>query len=517
MKQTLVYFIGAGPASPDLVTARGLRCLAAADVVLHDHLIHPRLLRLARPGAEMIDVGLTAPQPLDQEAIAYLILEKAREGKVIARLKWGDPFVFGMAGEEALFLHEQGIGFEIVPGVPAAVGAAAYAGVPLVHPGGGDTVTLIRGHESEGSTPPDVDWRSLAALDGSLACYAGPRQLPAIVDALLTHGRPAEETAALVYDSTLAGQQTVRGTLGEIAAAVKEPNHHRAAMLIVGRVVGLRDYLRWFDERPLTGRRIAVTRPRAQAAELVDRLEALGAEAVETPLIRIAPPEDYGPLDDACRQAGEFDWIVFTSVNGVDRFFERLLAGPGDLRDLSDARLCAIGPATADRLRALGLKADLMPNEYRAEALFEAMAATGTLAGARVLLPRADIARELLADELRVQGADVTEVKAYRTLPVEPGTNGEPDLYRLLLDRQIDVVTFTSASTVRSFVRQAGSEQAADLLRTTLVAAIGPITAEAAAQHDIRTDIMPSAYTIPALVEAIVTHYARSQATGDGQ
>ncbi|HEY7789634.1 MAG TPA: uroporphyrinogen-III C-methyltransferase [Vicinamibacterales bacterium] len=508
MKRTLVYFIGAGPAAPDLVTARGLRVLGLADVVLHDHLIHPRLLRRARADAEMIDVGLTAPQPLDQEAIAYLMLEKAREGKVVARLKCGDPFVFGMAGEEALFLHEQGIGYEVVPGVPAAIGAAAYAGVPLVHPGGGDTVTLIRGHENDASAAPDVDWRSLASLDGALACYAGPRQLPAIVDALLAHGRPAEESTAVVYDGTLASQQTVRGSLAQIADAVKQPGHHRAAMLFVGRVVGLREYLRWFDERPLTGRRIAVTRPRAQAADLVDRLEALGAEAIEAPLIRIAPPEDEGPLDEACRHAGAFDWIVFTSVNGVERFFERLLAGPGDLRSLKGAKLCAIGPATAERLRGFGLKADLMPDEFRAEAVFEALAASGELAGTRMLLPRADIAREMLADELRRRGAVVTEVKAYRTLPVEPGVSGDPDLYRLLLDRQIDVVTFTSASTVRSFVRQAGGDQAADLLRTTLVAAIGPITAEAAAQHNIRTDIMPSAYTVPALVDAIAAHYA---------
>ncbi len=237
-----VYLIGTGPGAPDLITVRGLTCLQQADVVLHDHLVHPRLLRQARAGAELIDVGLTAPQPLDQDAIAFLIIEKAREGKVVARLKWGDPFVFGMAGEEALFLHEQGIGFEIVPGVPAAIGVAAYAGIPLSHPGGGDTVTLIRGHEDEGRKPPEVNWQSLARLEGSLVCYAGPHALPAMIDALLTHGRPPDESAALVYGGTSPAQQTVQGTLAEIAEAVKQPGHHRAAMLIVGRVVGLRAY-----------------------------------------------------------------------------------------------------------------------------------------------------------------------------------------------------------------------------------------------------------------------------------
>ncbi|MDE3154144.1 MAG: uroporphyrinogen-III C-methyltransferase [Acidobacteriota bacterium] len=508
MTRVQVYLIGTGPGAPDLITARGLACLRAADVVLHDHLVHPRLLRQARPGAELIDVGITAPQPLDQDAIAFLVIEKAREGKVVARLKWGDPFVFGMAGEEALFLHEQGIGFEIVPGVPAGIGAAAYAGIPLSHPGGGDTVTLIRGHEDDGRQPPAVDWSSLARLDGSLVCYAGPHQLPAMIDALLRHGRPAGETAALVYNGTAPGQQTVEGTLADIAEAVKQPGHHRAAMLIVGRVVGLRAHARWFDERPLFGRRIAVTRPREQAAELVDRLESLGAETIEVPLIRIEPPDDYGPLDEACRQAGSFGWIVFTSANGVDAFFERLLAGPGDTRDLKGVRLCAIGPATAERLGRFGLKVDLMPTEYRAEAVVEALAAAGPLDGVRVLLPRADIARELLATELRRLGADVTEVKAYRTVALEPGTGDVPDVYRMLLDRQIDVVTFTSASTVRSFVKTIGAEPAADLLQTTLVAAIGPVTADAAAQYNIRTAIMPADYTVPALVDAIVAHYA---------
>ncbi|HVB38598.1 MAG TPA: uroporphyrinogen-III synthase, partial [Vicinamibacterales bacterium] len=324
-------------------------------------------------------------------------------------------------------------------------------------------------------------------------------------------GRPPDETAALVYGGTFPGQQTVQGTLAEIAEAVKQPGHHRAAMLIVGRVVGLRAHARWFDERPLFGRRIAVTRPREQAAELVDRLESLGAEAIEVPLIRIEPPEDYGPLDDACRQAGTFDWIVFTSINGVDAFFERLSAGPGDLRDLKGVRLCAIGPATADRLGRLGLKVDLVPAEYRAEAVVEALAATGVREGVRLLLPRADIARELLATELRRLGAEVTEVQAYHTVAVEPASEGEPDIYRMLLDRQIDVVTFTSASTVHSFVKMMGAEPAADLLRTTLVAAIGPVTADAAAQHNIETSIMPSDYTVPALVEAIVAHYAADE------
>ena len=506
----MVYLIGAGPGDPGLITVRGLECLTVADVVLYDHLVPPRLLRHARAGAEKIDVGVAAPQPLEQEAICYLLAEKAREGKTVARLKWGDPFVFDRGGSEALFLHEQGVRFEVIPGIPAGIAAPTYAGVPITYPGGGDTLTFVRGHEDEGKTRASIDWTSLARLDGTIVCYAGPQQLPQMLNALLSHGRPADDSAAIVYDGTLPTQQTVFGTLDDLAKASKQSTDPRPAVLVVGRVAGLRDHLRWFDSRPLFGKRVLVTRPREQAADLIARLEAVGAAAIEAPMIRIAPPEDLAPLDDAAAQAGTFDWIVFTSANAVDAFMGRLLAGPQDFRALKGVKLCVVGSATAERLARHGLKVDLTPAEYRAEAVVRAMAETGEVRGLSVLLPHADIGREVIADELRRQGADVTEVVAYRTIAAEPDRDGEPDIYRMLLDRRIDVVTFTSASAVANFVRVLGAEPAADLLGTTVVAAIGPVTAEAAAQFNIQTAIIPASYTIPALVDAIVEYFQKN-------
>jgi uroporphyrinogen III methyltransferase/synthase len=504
---SIVYLIGAGPGDPGLITVRGMQYLASADVVLYDHLVPARLLRSARADAEQIDVGTAAPQPLEQEAICYLLAEKAREGKTVARLKWGDPFVFDRGGNEALFLHEQGVRFEVVPGIPAGVAVPGYAGIPITYPGGGDTVTFVRGHEDEGKTPASIDWTSLARLDGTIVCYAGPQQLPQMLSALISHGRPAEEPAAIVYDGTLPTQTTIAGTLEELAKAVELAGDRRPAILIVGRVTALREHLRWFDTRPLFGKRILVTRPKEQSMELVERLEAMGAEAIEAPMIRVLPPEDYGPLDEACARAGDFDWIVFSSANAVDAFMQRLLAGPSDLRALGGVRLCGVGPATAERLAGHGLKVDLTPSEYRAEAVVRALVEGGGVRGQRILLPHADIGREVIADELRKQGADVTEVVAYRTVAVEADREGEPDVYRMLLERSVDVVTFTSASAVRNFVRILGAEPAADLLGSTVVACIGPVTAEAATQANISTTIQPASYTIPAMVDAIAKYF----------
>ncbi|RPJ71062.1 MAG: uroporphyrinogen-III C-methyltransferase [Acidobacteria bacterium] len=509
MKTPTVYLIGAGPGDPWLITVRGLRCLGQADVVIYDHLVHERLLRHTRQGVEKIDVGPAAPEPLEQEAICYLLAEKAREGKVVARLKWGDPFLFDRGGEEAIFLHEQGVRFEVVPGVPAAIGVPAYAGIPVTYPGAGDSVTFVRGHESEQARKPNVDWGSLCKLGGTVVCYCGPRHLPGILDTLLNHGWAKSASAALVFNGTLPAQETTQATLGELAEMAREPRFRDPAILVVGKVAALREHLRWFDARPLFGKRIVVTRPREQAAELVESLETLGATVIEAPTVRIVPPEDFWPLDEAIESVGQYDWVVFTSVNGVDYFFQRLHAGPGDTRRLAGVRLCAIGPGTADRLARHGLKVDLMPAEYRAEAVVEALRATGDLAGKRFLLPRADIAREVLADDLRKLGAEVTEVTAYRSVPVEMDRDQGPDIYRMLLDKRVDVVTFTSASTVRNFVQLYGAEPVADLLRSVSIASIGPVTAEAALQSGIQTSIMPTDYTMPGLVRAIVEYFEK--------
>jgi uroporphyrinogen III methyltransferase/synthase len=510
-RQSIVYLIGAGPGDSGLITVRGLHCLAHADVVLYDRLVHSRLLRHARADAEKIDVGLAAPQPLDQEAICYLLAEKAREGKTVARLKWGDPFVFDSGGSEALFLHEQGLHFEVVPGIPAGVGTPAYAGVPITYPGGGDTLTFVRGHEDEGKTRTSIDWSSLAKLDGTIVCYAGPQQVHHMLTSLVSHGRPADEAAVLVYDGTLPTQQTLDGSLSTLAQLTSESADRRPAVLVVGRVAALREHLRWFDVRPLFGKRVLITRPRDQAADFVQRIEAAGAEAIEAPMIRIVPPDDYGPLDEACAHVGAFDWIVFTSGNAVDTFVGRLLETPHDLRALSGVKLCAVGSATAAHLAKYGLKVDLTPATNRAEAVVLAMSDRGDMRGLNILLPHADIGRELLGDEMRKRGANATEVVAYRTVVAETEHDGDPDIYQMLLAGRIDVVTFTSPSAVRNFVRVVGEEPAADLLSTTVVASIGPVTAEAAAQFKIQTTIVPAHYTIPALVDAIVAHFEKAK------
>ncbi|HET7619362.1 MAG TPA: uroporphyrinogen-III C-methyltransferase [Vicinamibacterales bacterium] len=500
-----VFIVGAGPGDPGLLTVRGRRCLEHADVVVHDHRVHARLLRIARPEAEKIDVGAAAPRPLDQDAISLLLVEKAREGKLVVRLKWGDPFVFDSGGREALFLHEHGVPFEIVPGVPAAIGASAYAGVPVTYPGAGDVLTLVRGHESESDTPPLVDWARLAGVAGTIACYAGARQVGTIAEALVAHGRDRTEAAALVYAGTTASQITLAGTLEDIASRARadEP-----ALLVVGPVAALREHLRWYDDRPLFGRRIVVTRSREQAGEFTELLEERGAQAILAPTIRIAPPEDPEALDRAAASAGSHDWIVFTSVNAVDHFLRRVLEH-GDIRDLKGVRLCAIGPSTAERIARFGIRVDAMPEEHRADAIVDALAAAGGVKGQRVLLPHADIARERLADDLREAGAEVTEVAAYRTLVGDAERDGDHDVYRMLLDRHIDAVTFTSASSVRNFAQIFGADQAADLLRSTVVASIGPVTAEAAQQLGIETTVMPARYTVADLVDALVDHFTQ--------
>ena len=512
MRRPQVFLIGAGPGDPGLITGRGLECLRRADVVLHDRLVHPRLLRHARPGAEVIDVGTAAPQPMAQEAICYLVAEKAREGKIVARLKWGDPFVFDRGGEEALFLHEQGVAFEVIPGVPASIGVPAYAGVPVTYPGAGDTLTIVRGYEDESRTLPDVDWVSLGRLDGTLVCYAGAQQLPRILDALISSGWATDTPAMIVWNGTSTSQVSAAGTLAQLVEQVHDRPRRLPAILVVGRVVGLRDHLRWFDVRPLFGKRVLVTRPREHAAELCDALAALGAETIEAPMIRIVPPEDPAPLQEAVARASQFDWIVFTSGNAVQMFMETLLAGDQDVRALHGPKLCTVGTSTAEKLTTFGIKVDLVPAEFRAEALVQALAAHGPLDGARVLFPRGDIAREVIGDELRRAGAEVSEIVAYRTIVEDMQREGEPDIYGMLLERKIDVVTFTSGSAVRNFAKVYGEEQAPDLLRNTEVAVIGPITAHAAEQLGIRVSIQPDSYSIPALVDAIAGHFSAPKA-----
>ena len=496
-----VFIVGAGPGDPSLMTVRALDCLAVSDVVIYDHAVPAAVLRSVRGGAECIDVGAAAPKSFDQDAISYLVADKAREGKIVARLKWGDPFLFDSGGKEAIFLHEQGIPFEVVSGLPLAIAGPAYAGVPLTYPDAGDAVVLIRGNEAETDEPPRLNWSHVAGVGGTLVCYAGARQIGAIIRALMSHGRPGDEAAVLIYDATTPGQHTIDGTLADLPGRALTG---RPALLVVGAVAALRAHLRWFDTRPLFGRRIVVTRALEQAGELAKALQELGADVIALPAIRVVPVEDPTALDEACATAESFDWLVFTSANGVNYFMRRFLSRR-DVRDLKGPRICTVGPSTAVALAAYGLHVDLTPSEYRSEGIINALGENGSLAGLRFLLPRSEIARELLVEELRGAGAEVADVPAYTTLgPAE----GSEDIYRMLLDRRIDAVTFTSASTVRNFVQMIGTEQAADLLQGTTVAAIGPVTAETAAQFGITASVVPEQYTIAALVDALVAHFA---------
>ena len=500
-----VVLIGAGPGDPGLLTVRGHHVLADADVVVYDRDV-ARLLRLARPEAERIEVGAPAEGAMAQDAIAMLVAEKAREGKLVARLKWGDPFLFGSGAKEALFLHEQRVPFEVVPGVPLAMGSA-YAGVPITYPGGQDALVFLRGHESAGDAAPDVDWKALASLGGTIAAYTNGRQAAAILSMLIKHGRAATQTAALIYDGTLPQQHTITGTLAELAAVAEQ--REGGALLIVGDVAGLRGHLRWFDQRPLFGRRIVVTRSREQARDLVDLLEGLGAQTIEAPAFRLVPAEDPEAIDRAVASVNQYQWIVFESANAVSRFCSTLLSGTRDLRALGGVRVAAIGPSTADRLESFGLHPDVVVPESGTEATANALEAAGSLSGARVLVVRPDHgrieqARESLADELGRRGADATDLIAYRTVAGSSESSAAQDLYRQLLDGTVDAVTFTTPTAVQRFVDLIGRDQAADLLNQTMVVAIGPVTAAAASALGIASPKVAEPFTVSGMVATLV-------------
>ena len=496
-----VYLIGAGPGDPGLFTLKGKQCLEEADVVAYDALANPRLLLHARQDAELIYVGKRGGQhALPQGEIGKLLVERARAGKTVARLKGGDPFVFGRGGEEAEELAAAGIPFEIVPGVTSAVAAPAYAGIPLTHRDFTSTVAFVTGHEDPTKEDTSIAWDKIATGIGTLVFFMGVGQLPEIVARLVEHGRSPETPAAVIRWGTRAEQRVVTGTLAtlvERSAGVKPP-----ALIVVGEVVALRDKLRWFEDKPLFGRRILVTRAREQASAFGQRLEAAGAEVIEFPTIQIEPPENWAPLDAAIARIREYQWVIFTSANGVRHFWDRLRNAGRDARDLFGIKVCAIGPATATALLDRGIRADVVPPEFKAEALVEALGREG-VRGARVLLARAAEAREVLPEELTCGGAAVDVVPAYRT--VKSAADAD-EVRTLLRDGKIDAITFTSSSTVRYFLELVGPD-AAERLRGVVVASIGPITADTAARHGIASDVMPDSYTIPALADALVRHF----------
>ena len=501
-----VSIIGAGPGDPGLISVQGLRLLSQADVVIYDRAV-ANLLRWARADAEKIEAGAPAEGMMAQDALSMLIADKAREGLSVARLKWGDPFVFDSGAKEAMFLHEQRIPFDVVPGIPAAVGASAYAGIPLTYPGSGDAVVLLRGSERGEDALPDVDWTAMAKLDGTIVCDVRGRLGAGILHALVSHGRAASTPAALVYAGTRTTQRTIGETIADLIAHLADGLDTGDATLIVGETASLRGHLRWFDERPLFGKRIVITRSRDQARELADALEQLGAQTIEAPIFRLAPADDPEAIDRAAASVEAFQWIIFASANAVTRFFAALLRGPRDMRALGKISVCAIGPTTAERLEARGIKPDVVMPEVRIDDIVDALGAAGSLGNQRVLIIRPDFLRDGLATELTRQGAVVTDLAAYTTESASPESPEAQDIYQQLLEGRVDAVTFTSPAAVHRFASLIGTEQAADLLNTTVVAALGPVTAEAAEQLGINPQIVPPTFTIDAFVTALVQHF----------
>jgi uroporphyrinogen III methyltransferase / synthase len=506
----VVFLVGAGPGDPGLITVRGRECVQWAQVLVYDYLANPRLVNLAPTACERIYVGKKAgAHTLKQEEINALLVAKCREGKRVVRLKGGDPFVFGRGGEEALALREAGCAFEVVPGVTAGVAATAYAGIPVTHRGLASAVTFITGHEDPDKEESAVDWESLGRSTGTLVFYMGVSNLRGIAARLIEAGRRADTPVALIQWGTWPAQRTLTGTLGDVAEKAEAAGFKPPAVTVVGDMVSLREQLSWFEERPLFGRRIVVTRSRAQASDLSRRLEALGAEVIEFPVIRIEPPEDRAPLEAAVGRVAEYQWIVFTSVNGADAFFAVLRAQGKDARALCGARVCAIGPATAARVAEHGLIVDLVPPEYVAESVAESFARVGGVSGARFLLPRAADARSFLREALEGMGAIVNEVVAYRTV-LEAPQNVE-DLQKQLLDGAVDAVTFTSSSTVRNFAQLVGEDCLRKAGEKVLFASIGPETTKTLREYTDARIGQAAEYTMSGLVALLTSELMKSE------
>jgi uroporphyrinogen III methyltransferase/synthase len=500
-----VYLVGAGPGDPGLLTLRGKECLEQAEVVLYDYLANPALLAHARDQAERVYVGRRGKGKYpEQEAINRLLIERARAGNVVVRLKGGDPFVFGRGGEEAEVLASAGIEFEVVPGVTAAVAAPAYAGIPVTHRTLASTLTIVTGHEDPEKPSTALDWSRLATDQGTVVFLMGRKNLSTIAATLMAEGRAGSTPVAIIRWGTRVSQQTVVGTLADIADKADAAQMEPPTVIVVGEVVRLRPKLNWFEQRPLFGKRVLMTRAKEQAGELAARLAGYGAEPIEAPTITIIPPPDWTPVDHAIGEIGSYHWIIFTSVNGVSRFMTRLLARGLDSRCLAGRRVCCIGPRTAQELEKFGIRADVVPAEYQAEGVLATLS-RHDLKKTRILIPRAEVARELLPDELRAAGAHVDVIPVYRTLTPDQGSGG---WRQELMDRRIHVVTFTSSSTVRNFVTMLGGAEAVKpLLQSVLIASIGPITAKTVEEYGLTVSIMPSENTIPALVDAIVDHF----------
>jgi len=494
----IVYLVGAGPGDPGLMTTRSLDLIVAADVIVHDRLIPRDALSVAQPDAELIYVGKEpGSASVPQDGIAELLIDRARQGKLVVRLKGGDPFVFGRGGEEAEALADAEIPFEVVPGITAGVAAPAYAGIPVTHRDDASAVAFVAGHEDPEKEDSALDYEALARFPGTLVFYMGVKALPRIAEALVEAGRDGSEPAAVVERGTLPGQRAVSSNLEGIAAAAEEAGVRPPSVTIVGPVAARRERIAWLERRPLHGKKVVVTRARAQASELARQLDALGAEPVELPAIRIEPRLDSKEVREAIESLHTYALVCITSPNGARLLFEAMAAQGRDSRALANASVAAIGAGTETALAAGGILADIVPERFVAEELVEELNKL-ELDGKPVLIARAAEARELLPDALRKRGAQVDEVALYDTVAETP------DPEELERARDADFVTFTSSSTVRNFMAASSN----GVPEGAKVVSIGPITSEAAREAGLTVDIEAERHDIDGLVEALLVDVA---------
>jgi len=501
-KSGVVYLIGAGPGDPGLLTLKGKEILERADVIVYDYLVNPALLKYAKNRAEILYVGKRAGQEeATQKEINSLLVKKSSEGNTVARLKGGDPFVFGRGGEEAEALHKENIVFEIVPGVTSASSVPAYAGIPLTHRDHTSSFAVVTGHENPGKEETSVPWKALSEI-GTVVFLMGVRNLSRNMKRLIKAGKDKNTPAAIITWGTYPSQVTVTGTVGDIAGKVKQRKDVGApAIVVVGGVVTLREIADWYETKPLFSKSVLVTRPKEQAEHFVRLLESEGARAIEYPTIEIKAPASFRALDRSIKNLRDYDWIVFTSVNGVSAFLERLRVKGKDLRELYGIKIAAIGEKTAESLELAGIGVDEVPGDFRAEGLIEIFSAM-KVEGSKFLIPRAKAARTILPDTLRRMGALVEVAPSYET--VQPPDRDTKRIKKLIKDGGIDVLTFTSSSTARNFFDQIGN-----IPKDTVIACIGPITAGTVRELGYDTEIMPDKYTVEALSRAITDYYSK--------
>ena len=500
IKQRKVYIIGAGPGDAGLITLKGVDCLRVADVVVYDYLVNKELLKYARNNARLIYAGKQGgTHTLSQWQINDLQVKEAKAGNTVARLKGGDPFIFGRGGEEAETLAASGISFEIVPGITSAIAVPAYAGIPLTHRGLTSTVAFVTGHEDPTKEKSDIDWQALARI-GTLVFLMGVKNIGKIVKELTDHGKAPETPTALIRWGTTPRQEILTGTLANISVLARKRKFAPPAILVVGKVVELRDKLNWFEQKPLFGRGVVITRPEKQADDLARLLIKEGANPLYFPTIKIVPPPDWRDLDAAIKNIDKYDWLIFTSANGVASFFERLFAKNKDIRDLKGVKICCIGPATAQQVESKGIRVDLVPEKFISEGILESFSGIN-LRGKKIFIARAAKARDVLPEGLRKSGAKVDVVTAYVT--VNSGKK-KTELGTLFKENQVDVITFTSSSTVDNFVKIMGRKFS--LPKSVKVACIGPVTAAAAARAGLSVDIHQEEYTMEGLVQALIDY-----------